>query len=126
MKIPKPGFIVACLWLAITTYLLVIPGSKFPQENWFDKIWLDKWVHIGLFVIMVAVWCGAVLKSREKTSYRNLFYAITILSFLYGAGMEFVQKYFVPNRSFDVGDIVADGVGCVMGLIFSIKRWIKK
>jgi hypothetical protein len=40
--------------------------------------------------------------------------------------MEFVQKFFIKNRSFDLGDVIADAVGCGMGLIYSLKRYIKK
>ena len=40
--------------------------------------------------------------------------------------MEFIQKYFIPNRSFDVGDIIADGVGSAIGLLISLKLFIKK
>ncbi len=39
--------------------------------------------------------------------------------------MELVQKYFIPNRSFDLKDILADGLGCVIGLLIS-GRYIKK
>jgi VanZ family protein len=39
--------------------------------------------------------------------------------------MEFIQKYFIPNRSFDVGDIIADGIGCIIGGIVA-GRYIKK
>jgi len=39
--------------------------------------------------------------------------------------MEVVQKYFIPNRSFDVKDIIADGFGCAIGLLIS-SRAIKK
>ena len=49
-----------------------------------------------------------------------------ILWLVYGIAMEFVQQNFIPNRSFDVGDIIADGVGCVIGFLFSRKRYIKK
>jgi hypothetical protein len=40
--------------------------------------------------------------------------------------MEFVQKYFIYNRSFDEGDIVADALGGALGVYFSIKKFIKK
>jgi hypothetical protein len=40
--------------------------------------------------------------------------------------MEFVQKYFINNRSFDEGDIIADAAGCTLGVLFSLKRYIKK
>ena len=50
---------------------------------------------------------------------------ITILSMIYGIGMEIVQQYFIPFRSFDLGDIIADGVGCTIGYFISIKRFAK-
>lgn len=49
-----------------------------------------------------------------------------ILCLCYGITMEYVQDNFIPNRSFDVGDIIADGVGAAVGLYISIKRLIKK
>jgi len=42
---------------------------------------------------------------------------------LYGILMEIVQKYFIPFRSFDLGDIIADGIGCAAGYLFVIKRF---
>jgi hypothetical protein len=40
--------------------------------------------------------------------------------------MEFVQKYFIPNRSFDLGDILADGVGSGIGAFIAGRMYIKK
>ena len=37
--------------------------------------------------------------------------------------MELVQKYFIPFRSFDLLDILADGIGCVAGYFYAIKRF---
>jgi VanZ family protein len=35
--------------------------------------------------------------------------------------MEFVQENFIPNRSFDVGDIIADLAGSLIGYL--ITHW---
>ena len=127
MKKIKPSFIPAITWFIISVVLLTIPGSAFPKENWLDKIWFDKWVHIGMFAIMVTLWCWAVLKMYSvSTRLRTVFIWIGLLSLSYGVGMEFVQKYFINNRSFDLGDIIADAVGSSLGVFFSIKRYIKK
>jgi VanZ family protein len=40
--------------------------------------------------------------------------------------MEFVQHYFIPNRSFDLGDIIADGAGSGLGGFLSVRLYIKK
>jgi VanZ family protein len=53
------------------------------------------------------------------------FRQMAIYFFLYGIGMELVQKYLIPNRSFDLKDILADGLGCGIGLLIS-GRYIKK
>ncbi|MDZ4810145.1 MAG: VanZ family protein [Bacteroidota bacterium] len=125
MKKIKPSFVFPILWLIISTILLTIPGKAFPKENWLEKIWFDKWVHIGMFTIMVFLWCWAMLKiNLTKEKLKKAFILIALLWLAYGIGMEFVQKYLVENRAFDNGDIIADGIGCLVGLIYSSRRYI--
>lgn len=112
-------------WIVICTILLTLPGSSFPKEDWLDKIWFDKWVHIGLFAAIVVTWCWGVFKSGSKNQAR-LFLQITLLAVLYGIVMEYVQKYLVVNRSFDRADIIADAAGAYVGYLFSRKVLIKK
>ncbi|MFI5130530.1 MAG: VanZ family protein [Chitinophagales bacterium] len=122
-------FFAAIAWFLISIILLTIPGTAFPQEDWLDQIWFDKWVHVGMFALLVVLWCLALKLLRKDSSHRNLlraFVTIAIIFAGYGIIMEFIQKNFVPFRSFDFGDIVSDVVGCTAGLIFSIRRYIKK
>jgi len=114
----------ALTWFVITTVLLCLPGSVLPKENWLDKIWFDKWVHIGLFAIMVFLWCRTIINTQRKRI--RYFLQIAFYFFLYGIVMEFIQKYFIPNRSFDIGDILADGIGSGIGLLSSVKLYKKK
>ena len=39
-----------------------------------------------------------------------------IVCIVYGIGMEFYQKYFVPSRGFEVGDMLADAIGALLAL----------
>ncbi len=110
----------------MTIVLLTLPGSAFPKENWLNKLWIDKWVHLLLFAVLVILWCRAVWKTGNRISLKKYFVGITILGIAYGTGMEFTQKYLVANRSFDVLDIVSDAAGCLIGLGFSLGRYIKK
>jgi len=124
LKKNQLAFLAALTWSIITTILLCLPGSAFPKENWFDKIWLDKWIHIGIFTLLVFLWCRSITTLTEKKSI--FFIQIAFYFFLYGIAMEFIQKYFIPNRSFDTVDIIADGIGSTIGLIVSLKLYIKK
>ena len=119
-------FLPALGWLLISTVLLTLPGSAFPQENWLSKIWFDKWVHTGMFAAIVFLFCWAFYKTAKKENRSTLFFYTLMAAVLYGVGMEYVQKYFVVNRSFDIGDIIADCVGNLIGLWFSSYRYIKK
>jgi VanZ family protein len=107
--------------------LLTIPGKAFPKENWLDRLWVDKWVHIFLFAVMTWLWCRALHQSGSRGKQLvKIFLFIAVLSLAYGIGMEFVQRDLVANRGFDVWDIVADAVGVAVGLIYSRSRYIKK
>ena len=127
LSIFKKPLLPAIAWLTITTVLLVLPGSSLPQEDWLSKIWFDKWVHIGLFAVMTFLWARCV---KEKNSNvllktRSIFY-VALAVLLYRIGMEFIQKYFVPNRSFDNGDIAADAAGSFVGFLLFSRMYIKK
>ena len=112
------------MWLLLITTLLCIPGSRLPKINWEDKILLDKWVHFFLFLILVMLWCAYFKGSKVK--YKEIFLKVAILSMIYGIGMEVVQHYFIPLRSFAYGDIIADGLGSVAGYFIAINRFVKK
>lgn|SRR5690242_11566713 len=117
----------AIAWLLMVTVLLCLPGSTLPQESWFDKVYLDKWVHIGLFSGLTFLWCGVAgkIKNFFKPVQQN-FVWIALSGCVYGTAMEYVQKYFIPNRSFDVFDILADTIGSIAGLVVATKLLVKK
>ena len=121
-----PAVLIAIAWLIVATVLHVIPGSSLPKENWLSQIKIDKWVHVAIFSIMVIVWFLALRKRYSRAIERPLLISVVLASMVYGVVMEFVQMYFVSNRSFDLWDIVADATGCLAGYIFCLVRYIKK
>lgn len=117
-------FFPAITWFLLSTFLLTLPGSSLPKETWLNKIQADKWIHIFMFGLMVFLFCRALSK-KIKVSLQNFLYVFAACC-LYGIAMEFVQKYWVINRSFDFGDIVSDILGSLLGFWISAKRYIKK
>lgn len=109
MKKHSYALIAALAWSILIFILLIIPGQEFPRTPrvpFFDKI-----VHFFLFGVQVFLWCSY----NNKKFTRKLFPIIFLLSSLYGIGMEYVQKYWVVNRSFEIEDIVADIAGSFAG-----------
>jgi VanZ family protein len=107
---------------------MTLPASAFPREKWYTQIpMFDKWVHLGLFSVMTVLLCWGLYKEKKKPgNLKQLFIRMGVFCLIYGIAMEFVQRYFIPNRSFDIGDIIADGVGSAAGVIYSIKMYLKK
>ena len=122
MKIQIKSFWPAIVALLIATLLFCLPGDEFPEARWLDKIYFDKLVHIGLFLVLVFLWILPFLSGTKDNQVRQKIYLWTTLAFVaYGIGIEFVQLNFIPHRSFDISDIGADSVGCILGWIAATK-----
>jgi len=93
-----------------------MPGPDVPSAPFFDLVYFDKWVHIGLFGILTFLWAFPFLKSEIASP--KIFVFITFCSILFGVLMEYVQKYFAFERDFDVLDIAADSVGSIIALFW--------
>ena len=111
---------IPIIWSLVIGILLAMPGNMLPSETHFSIPQFDKIVHIGLFGAFVSLW-NLYLSNRPDIPAGKLlrqFFYIFILANIYGIGMEFVQKYFIPFRDFDTSDMVADmiGAGIAYGL----------
>jgi len=111
---------LAIVWLLIMNILFFLPGSALPQESWFDAVYLDKWVHIGLFAVLIFLW-----RSSFNWDYNNYNWILLFSALLYGLSVEFIQKYWIPNRSFDLYDVAADMAGSVIGLLIWLRVYKK-
>lgn len=60
----------------------------------------------------------------QVTTKKKWFLITAGLGLVYGIVMEFVQKNYIPNRSYDVWDIVADGIGCIIAVVVSNKFFV--
>ncbi len=110
----------ALVWSVTIFILLIIPGKELPPGPELPNF--DKVIHIILFGGQVWLWSYYV--KHGTTQFRSIwiYLLIFILSSLYGVGMEYVQKYFVVNRGFEVGDIIADIFGSALAFLLFKKR----
>jgi len=127
MKISFKKFIPGIAWFFVVLYLTCLPGNDLPKIGWMDNIiFFDKWVHMGLFGILVLLFCLPFYKSSFTTKERlNYFIKIFLVVSIWGLTIEFIQKYFIPGRAFDLWDWAADSVGAVIAYWFCKKKFIK-
>ena len=104
-------------WFLLILYLLTIPGKELPQISWMDELQIDKLIHISLFFMLSFLFFWGIVSTKPGAYSRKLLLVIALLALGYGIALEFVQKYWIPNRSFDGWDILADGIGSFMPLL---------
>ena len=107
----------ALAWTLLIFILLSLPGKMLPNESHFSLPQLDKLVHIILFGSFVFLWSFYYSTKGKTFNLNRTFIRVTIIACLYGYAMELIQKYFIPNRDYDIKDIAADVVGAIVGLI---------
>jgi hypothetical protein len=110
---------VAIFWFLLMCFLFFLPGSALPKEDWLDRIYFDKWVHTGLFAILLFLW-----RSSFKLKLSSYNAVLMICALVYGLSVEFIQKYWVVNRSFDLVDVLFDMLGASIGL--TLWWWVYK
>lgn len=109
-------------WLLIIFIQSSFPAIELPKVEFISA---DKLIHMGVYGLLTAL-CYVSLIHSEK---QNIFSSKPILwSFIictvYGASDE-IHQYFVPNRSAEVQDWLAD-VGGVIMMILIIRYFLKR
>ncbi len=90
------------------------PAIELPKV---EIISFDKVVHMGVFGVLAGLCYISLLNIHSRNILtNNIYLSAGILSIIYGATDE-IHQYFVPNRSSEVQDWLADVVGIIIALL---------
>ncbi len=92
------------------------PGGNLPKvgvEN------LDKFLHGALFFLFSF---SAIIGFTKQNQFPKLHFDavkhVVEISSLLAIITEVIQHFFIPNRSFDIFDILSDFVGIILAFVF--------
>lgn len=111
-------------WLPVVAYcglIFILSSHPMPETvpPWPFK---DKLLHLSAYAVLGAL----VLRALKHSSWRHhrvLIMGVSMMfAGLYGLSDEWHQ-YYVPYRSAEFGDLLADIVGGVCGVIFFDWLW---
>lgn len=110
---------IPIIWTLTIGILMCLPGKMLPSEAGFSIPQFDKLVHMGLFGGFVFLW-SLWLRKRVDNPVVLLrwFFVFYVIANVYGIGMEYVQKYWIPGRDYDLADMIADMIGA--GLAYGV------
>jgi len=120
-------FIPGIAWFFLTLIAISIPGYDLPKVgDWFNQIDFDKLIHTGLFGTLAFLFMYPVaIADRPKKEKRYWYIKVALSTCIWGLTTELIQKYFIPGRSYDIVDFMADSLGAIIALIFFSIRYLK-
>lgn len=95
------------------TIAILTPGNNLPKVPLFP--FADKLIHVGVFAVLSFLWARVgTLESGRKIKWKNLLTNLLVFSVFFPIFIEYLQMY-VPNRSFELEDILANLFGGLIG-----------
>ncbi|MBN7811621.1 VanZ family protein [Algoriphagus sp. H41] len=109
----------ACCWLVAIAIAMLTPGTKLPEVDLFD--FQDKVVHLLVFFVQGYLWSGVgVDKGQASIKNPRILWNFVLFGIAIGIVLESLQQ-FIPFRSFDMIDMIVNGVGASLGLLAYLK-----
>ncbi|HET6990691.1 MAG TPA: VanZ family protein [Bacteroidia bacterium] len=117
------------LWALFILILCGFPGKDIPHISFLELVSFDKWVHAGIFFILVLFAIrGFRLQEKFSGLRRNAALIAVLLSVAYGGILEILQGTIFADRSADIFDFIANSFGCFVALLLypKISRKLSK
>jgi VanZ family protein len=111
MKLHR-AYILAILWTLFIASSCLLPAAAFRSFSFNTLLELDKIIHFILYAVFILLWALAIRDLSVKQKIALLLIGVT-----YGILIEVLQSTMALGRSYDIGDIVSNTVGCIIGVI---------
>jgi VanZ family protein len=100
-------------WALLIMILCGIPGRDIPHFSFLELLSFDKWVHAGIFFVLVLLAVKAFRVQRGSAYFRdNAMFLAVGFSVAYGGLLEILQGALFSGRSADFYDFIANSAGC--------------
>jgi VanZ family protein len=115
----------ALIWTVIIMVLISIPGSTFPRTSLFHIPHFDKLVHAGIFAVFTLLVNYGMYMQDDSFFKRNHYTISLSAGVIFGVLTEWFQLHYVPGRSGEWPDLLADLLGAVagMGLFYYSRKY---
>ncbi len=114
MSFTRAHFIALFYSLFLATSLL-LPASAFRKFTFTSLFELDKLIHFVMFFLFSNFWLLAIAQKKIVEKKHQI--AVLIIGIVYGFTLESLQSIGSLERSFEFGDLIANTLGAIVGVI---------
>ena len=105
--------------LVITVHIVPISDNVAPDDYYYISMRPDQIIHFFMF----SPFCFLIWAWQQVNFYEDVFFCLAVL--FIGVIFSFVLEFlhlFIPYRSFELGDLVANVLGALAGSIAFLIR----
>ena len=113
MKILK--FWKTIILALIIFYGSVTSGSNLNKVGFFQINNIDKFIHFIFYFLLSVSFQSSLFRITLNKKQQTLITLILVIS--YGLIMEVFQFYFTSDRSAELFDVMANTLGCILGIL---------
>ena len=104
--------IFATIWTIFIVSSCLLPSSIFKPFSSMSLFQLDKIIHLLLYFVFVQLWALNLKKEEKKNKI-----IILLIGIGYGVIIEYLQITMNMGRNFEIGDMIANTIGCILGVV---------
>jgi VanZ family protein len=115
-KLSEPRIFLSfgVIYTLFVTFIFLLPASEIPN---ISISFGDKVAHFLIHGVLSFIWlCYAFLSNKGRISVKYVV-LVLVICLSYGLLIEVSQKLFLPSRTYDLFDIVANCIGSIFGLL---------
>lgn len=120
-------FLPGIVWFILILVLICLPSSKLPEaDDWMIRINYDKLIHVAMFAVLAYLFMHPIIQSDLANKLKwHYIVKLAIATIIWGLVTELIQRFFIPSRSFNLSDWLADGIGGIAALVYARTRLVK-
>ena len=90
-----------------------------PSIDYLQLLSFDKLVHALRFGLLALSLTVAFRRQKKSNTFRRKALSLAVLfSMIYGVVLEFLQYTLIEDRTGEAYDIIANLLGCALGIVF--------
>ena len=108
--------VLTLLWALVVAVLTLSPADSHPDVQFLNIPYFDKIAHTGIFAVLSFLMARGIVKQQNAViNFKSAFFITLPTTVFYGGLIEYLQN-FVPGRSVELFDLIANFTGVLLGL----------
>lgn len=105
------------IWTAFVVVISLVPSSNVNLKE-IQIEGVDKIAHFIMYTLMSLFWAIGLKRQNVSISLRRNAFKISVFGgFLLSLIIELIQEFVILTRHFEVLDLIANGIGCIFGIV---------